>query len=298
MGKVFAQIYSLKRQWQFAETLDAIKMFSEIGYDGIELLSTYTGGLSVGEFKKYIADLNLKVIALQSCRDEKDLEFARQLDLKYCPFGQVKIGKSRDEILAAAEKLNENGKIVAKYGMKLILHNHANEFMKVEGDDTGTRIYDLLIQNTDPALVAFQFDVGWAQLAGADCPAYIRKYPGRFPIIHVKECAKIAKSEEEYEHFPVKIIEYAKQLDPNFGKPGVPPKFPPEAEKMMYNSRSWNVALGEGLIDWKALRDAAEAQGVEAYANEREYYHITGNPEGDPFKAAQLDYKFMRSIFG
>jgi sugar phosphate isomerase/epimerase len=67
---------------------------------------------------------------------------------------------------------------------------------------------------------------------------------------------------------------------------------------MMYESRSWNVALGEGLIDWKALRDAAEAQGVEAYVNEREYYHISGNPDGDPYKAAELDCKFMRSIFG
>ena len=67
---------------------------------------------------------------------------------------------------------------------------------------------------------------------------------------------------------------------------------------MMYESRAWNVALGEGLIDWEDLRDAAEAQGVEAYISEREYYHIGNNKDGDPTVAAVMDYKFMRKLLG
>lgn len=297
MGKVYAQIYSLNRQKREG-TLEVLKTIADIGYDGVELLSTFTDGKSVDEFKKYLSDLNLKVVSSGGYNTEQDLEFGQQLGLRYCTYGHVNIGRTREEVLAAADKINENGKIVSKYGIKLIIHNHANELMWLDNEKDNMRVYDLLIQSTDPDYVGFQFDVGWGQLAGAGCPAYIRKYAGRFPLIHVKESNKVAQTEEEYEHFPTHIFEFAKKLDPDFAKPGQPPRFPAEAEKMMYESRSWNVALGEGLIDWAALRDAAEAQGVEAYISEREYYHITGNSEGLSKKAAEIDYNFMRSIFG
>ena len=91
--------------------------------------------------------------------------------------------------MEAAETLNGIGAAMAPYGLKAAFHNHANEFIKI-GDTT---VYNILIENTDPSLVSFQFDVGWGQFAGADCPAIIRKYPGRFPLIHVKECDRIAR---------------------------------------------------------------------------------------------------------
>lgn len=296
MGKVFAQIYSLNRQKKEG-LLELLETLSEIGYDGVELLSTFTEGKSVEEFKKYLSQLNLRVISSGGYTTEQDLEFGQQLGLHFCTYGNVKIGRMEAEVLEAAKKLNENGKLVSKYGMKLVVHNHANEFMWL-ADKEDTRVYDVLLQNTDPKLVSFQLDAGWAQLAGADCVAYINKYAGRFPLIHVKECNKIAQKEEDYEHFPAAIFEFARKLDPDFAIPGKPPKFPPEAEKMMYESRSWNVALGEGLIDWVALYKAAEAQGIEAYINEREYYHITGNPQGMAVKAADIDYQYMKKIFG
>lgn len=296
MGKLYAQLYSLIRQ-QREDTLEALKEVATLGYDGVELLSTMTGSFKPAEFRKYIDDLGLHAISSQGYNDEQDLAFGQEIGLKYCTYGHTKVSKKHDDVLRAAELLNANGEITAKYGMKLVVHNHANEFMWLDGEDGERRIYDLLLQNTDPALVGFEFDIGWGLLAGADCPAIIRQYPGRFPLIHVKECARIATSEEEYEHFPARIFEYARQLDPDFAKPGRPPKFPPAAEKMMYESRNWNVALGEGLVDWKALYAAAEAQGTEAFISEREYYHITGNPEATAKGAAKADLQFMKSVF-
>jgi len=296
MGKLYAQLYSLIRQ-QRETTLEAIQAVAELGYDGVELLSTATGDLKPAEFRTYLDSLGLKVISTQGYNNEEDLAFGQEIGLKYCTYGHVAVSKKPDDVLRTAQLLNENGKITARYGMKLVVHNHANEFMYLEGEEGGRRIYDLLLQNTDPALVGFEFDIGWGQLAGADCPAIIRQYPGRFPLIHVKECARVATSEEDFEHFPAKIFEYARQLDPDFAKPGKPPKFPPAAEKMMYESRNWNVALGEGLVDWKALYAAAEAQGTEAFISEREYYHITGNPEATARGAARADLTFMKNVF-
>ena len=293
MGKVYAQTYSLLRQ-EREGILEALKTISEIGYDGVELIGQNTGGLSTAEFKKYLEDLNLSVISVHSLRNEEEYEYGRELGARHSLALLQGHPSTREEALEAAETLNGIGAAMAPFGLKAAFHNHSNEFIKI--DDT--TVYNILIENTDPSLVSFQFDVGWGQFAGADCPAIIRKYPGRFPLIHVKECDRIAKTEEEYEHFPKKIIEFAKKLDPDFAKPGRPPKFPEEAAKMMYESRSWNVALGEGLIDWEDLRDAAEAQSVEAFISEREYYHIGDNKDGDPTVAAVMDYHFLRTLLG
>ena len=48
-------------------------------------------------------------------------------------------------------------------------------------------ICDILIEETDPELVAFELDIAWAYRADVDAAEYIRKYPGRFELIHVKE---------------------------------------------------------------------------------------------------------------
>ena len=293
MGKIYAQIYSIIRQDREG-VLKALKTISQIGYDGVELIGNNTGDLSITDFKKYLADLKLTVSSVHSLNCEKDYEFARELGARYAVTALPGHPGTREEVLAAAETLNEIGRSMARFDLKCVYHNHANEFIKIGN----SRVYDILIENTDPSFVGFEFDIGWGQLAGADCPSYILKYAGRFPLLHVKECDRIAKNEEAFEHFPMKIVEYAKKLDPDFGKPGRPPKFPPEAAEMMYNSRKWNVALAEGLVDWKAIRDAAEVQGVEAYISEREYYHIGDNKKGDPTTAAVLDYQFLRKLVG
>ena len=56
------------------------------------------------------------------------------------------------------------------------------------------------------------------------------------------------------------------------------------------------MELGKGIVDFRAIVDAAEAQGCEAYVNEREYYQLASVPDGDPVKCAALDYAYLRSL--
>jgi hypothetical protein len=81
--------------------------------------------------------------------------------------------------------LNQHGALVKKFGMKILVHNHAGEFDLL--DDGKTTQYDLLLAETDPELVAMQLDIGWAYVAGQDAPAMFRKNPGRFELWHVKD---------------------------------------------------------------------------------------------------------------
>ena len=70
-------------------------------------------------------------------------------------------------------------------GFKFAFHNHKHEFVEV--DSSGVLMYDMLLQETDPELVDFEMDIGWAVAAGADPLIYFKKYPGRFKLFHVKD---------------------------------------------------------------------------------------------------------------
>lgn len=289
-NKVYAQVYSIIRT--FPEGLiDALKYFSEVGYDGIELVGANTDGLSVEEFKQLLRDLNLKVAAVHSIGGVEDMNFAKALGVKYISTDCHPLKKTREEILQIAADLNKMGEEYATEGLKLVLHNHADEFTWVKGEEGKTRIYDLLIEHTNPAFLGFELDVGWVALTGADIVGYIKNNPGRFPLIHVKECDRLAATPEDLEHFPKRIFNADLPRNPETGVPILTE----EQKQDLYETRNWNKGLGTGIIDWKALVEAADAQGCEAYISEREYYHYEG-ADGTAKCCAKLDYDFLRSL--
>jgi Sugar phosphate isomerases/epimerases len=289
-NKVYAQLYSIVRQSKEGH-IDALKAFSEMGYDGVELLGSTTDGLSQSDFKKLLKDLNLDVISSHSLKNEKDYEFAADLGARYCVIGINCNDSSRDKLLASCEEWNAQGKKIAESGLKAVLHNHAEEFWWVDDKEGGTRIYDLFLENTDPKYVNFQIDVGWVGRAGVKPEEYITKYAGRFSLVHVKECNKAATTHEELRHFPTKVL----QLGPPKVVNGIP-YFSEEQIRLLDESRMWNVELGKGLLDFPAIVKAADAQGCMAYNNEREYYRLDAVPDGDPVKCAKLDYEYLRSL--
>jgi len=288
--KVYAQVYSMIRT--FPEGLiEALKLFSATGYDGVELVGDNTDELDPDSFLKLLQDLKLKVISVHSIRGEDDLHFAKKMGAKYMNVSLSPEYITREALITACEELNEKGRIYASHGIKAVLHNHADEFRWVENEEGKTRIYDLLLEYTDPKLLGFEFDVGWATLAGIDVVDYMKRYPGRFPLIHVKECTKVAKTQEEMEHFPKRIFHEGLKKDAQTGIPILT-----EAMKQdLYESRNWNGALGKGIIDWAALVEAADAQGCEAYISEREYYHYPKS-DGTNQDCVRLDYEYLRSL--
>lgn len=83
-----------------------------------------------------------------------------------------------------AEQFNAVGKQVKDAGLRFAYHNHNMEFRPVDG---GALPYDILLQNTDPALVSYEMDLYWVVNANQDPIAYIKKYPDRFKMFHVKD---------------------------------------------------------------------------------------------------------------
>ncbi|MFS4417749.1 sugar phosphate isomerase/epimerase family protein [Maribacter sp. 2307ULW6-5] len=89
-----------------------------------------------------------------------------------------------------AKVLNELGKQAKMAGLQLLYHNHDFEFV-ANGD--GVVPIDYLLEHCDPELVKYQMDLYWVAKAKADPLAYFEKYPGRFPIWHVKDMDKDGK---------------------------------------------------------------------------------------------------------
>jgi len=92
--------------------------------------------------------------------------------------------KQTDGWKRAAETFNRAGELTRKAGIQMAYHNHVEEFKPLAD---GKLPYDVLLEETDPKLVAMEMDLGWAHVAGADPLAYFSKHPGRFHLVHVKD---------------------------------------------------------------------------------------------------------------
>jgi len=87
-----------------------------------------------------------------------------------------------DRFKVLADTLNEAGAQCHKSGLRLCYHNHAFEFRPI-GSSTP---WELITTQTDKRLVGFELDVFWASVAGQDPVDMIKRYSGRFPLLHVK----------------------------------------------------------------------------------------------------------------
>ena len=188
---------------------------------------------------------------------------------------------SLDESYRAAETLNECGRKARSVGMKYGYHNHSTDFRSL-GDKM---IIDILIEKTDPELVAFELDAAWAWRAGVNAGDFISKHPGRFELIHVKETS----SNMEPMNFP-KFPRDGEKPVIKRGPSGWP-LLTPEQEEALNRALSVNCELGKGIIDMPSIKKAADAQGVKAYVVERDYAWT-----GDIFSLTESDADYLRAL--
>jgi sugar phosphate isomerase/epimerase len=91
--------------------------------------------------------------------------------------------KTADGWKKAAAAFNRAGKETMRSGIQFAYHNHVIEFKPVDGQLP----YDILLKECDPKLVKMEIDLGWAHEAKTDPLEWFAKYPGRFPLVHVKD---------------------------------------------------------------------------------------------------------------
>ena len=92
-------------------------------------------------------------------------------------------GQTTDNYKKVAEVFNKAGEECKKLGLKFGYHNHEYEYEK----HNGQVLYDVLLDNTQPDLVHMELDLGWVIVGGKNPLDYFNKYPGRFPLWHLKD---------------------------------------------------------------------------------------------------------------
>jgi sugar phosphate isomerase/epimerase len=160
--------------------------------------------------------------------------------------------ETRDAVRRTAEQLNQAGAITKKYGIKVIVHNHTEEFEPLA--DSSQRPYDVLLAETDPSLVAMELDIGWATVAGENALDLFRRSPGRFEVWHVKDCSNLAS------------------LDASMNQ-------------VARHRAAKIVPIGEGTIDYKTIFGQAALAGMKHYYVEQDSAPASGDSVGDAAKS-------------
>jgi sugar phosphate isomerase/epimerase len=127
-----------------------------------------------------------------------------------------------------AALLNEKAAALKPHGIQVGYHNHNIEFAPI-GGTTG---WDILVKETDPALVKFEIDVGWIAAAGLDPVAFLNRHRDRLRWLHAKDIKPSTKAN------------FALSMDP--------------------------TEAGAGKQDWARILPAAHRAGVEHFYVEQE----------------------------
>ncbi|MCL6260725.1 sugar phosphate isomerase/epimerase [Aquiflexum sp. TKW24L] len=182
------QLYSVKEKMA-EDPVATIKAISKFGYTQIEGFDDGKGifwGMKNTEFKSLTDDLGLDFFASHTDTYEnleKQAEEAAAIGMKYLINPWVGPQKSMDDFKRITDDFNKHGEICKKHGIRFAYHNHGYTFIDVDGQIP----HDYMLNNTDPGLVDFEMDTYWVYTAGKDPIEYIKKYPNRFTLGHVKD---------------------------------------------------------------------------------------------------------------
>jgi len=121
-------------------------------------------------------------------KTEKVIQEAKTLGAEFVRVGMIphKGDFTVQDADVAIIDFNRVGKILKENGIEFAYHNHGYDFTPYEN---GT-LYDYLIQNTNPDYVSYEIDILWVHQFGQDPLAYLKKYPSRFKLMHVKDLKK------------------------------------------------------------------------------------------------------------
>ena len=169
-----------------------LKQLASYGYKQIESFEGGKGifwGMSNTEFKAEMDKLGMKIIS-SHCDINKDFEKkaaeAAAIGMKYliCPYKGPQ--KDLDAFKKFADEFNQKGEICKKNGIRFAYHNHDYSFATMNGEMG----QDVMMKNTDSSLVDFELDMYWVVAAGQDIETWLKKYPKRFRLCHVKDRKK------------------------------------------------------------------------------------------------------------
>lgn len=243
------QLYSIRDDMK-KDPAGTLKLLAEMGYKHVEhanYINRKFYGYDAPAFKKVLDGLGLKMPSGHTVMGRQHWDAAKKdftdawkytvedaavlgQKLVISPSLDGTMRKTYDDMKTYMDVFNKSGELCQKSGMKFGYHNHDFEFRETLNNRT---IFDIIMTLTDPKLVAQQLDIGNMYGGGGRALEILKKYPGRFESLHVKDEIKSEK-----------------------------------AEMGGYES----TILGKGIIETKKVTDLARKQGTIHFIIEQESY--------------------------
>jgi sugar phosphate isomerase/epimerase len=191
--KVGIQLYSV-RNHMGKDPIGTIRYVAEAGYRYLEVANHNADkdsgvGFGVGakEIKKVLEGTGARIISAHI--SPINTEIIKPVLEYYAELGSAAMVAPMDfftdkaDVLAKCAVYNELAGLCAGAGMKFLYHNHFHEFQIFDNKT----IFDLIMENTDPALVGVELDTYWAVRGGQDPIKLLTKYGERIRLIHQKD---------------------------------------------------------------------------------------------------------------
>ncbi len=191
-AKAGLQLYTVRELMQ-QSVADTLTLVAGIGYQEVEFAGYF--GKSAAEIKALLDSNGLLApsvhVSLQQLRSELPavINDAKTIGHRYIVLpwlSEEQRGDGIDSYKKLAGELNGFAKPIRDAGLQLCYHNHDFELIPVKGGLP----YAVLLGETDADLVKMELDVFWAIKAGVEPLQLFARYPGRFPLLHIKDMTK------------------------------------------------------------------------------------------------------------
>ncbi|HET9383542.1 MAG TPA: sugar phosphate isomerase/epimerase [Gemmatimonadales bacterium] len=188
IDKIGVQLYTVRDQMK-ADFEGTLARIAQIGYKEVEFAGYYDR--SPADVRAILERNGLTAPATHMMSDntegwKKAIDLAKSVGHNYlvAPWIPEEKRKTLDDWKRIGDEFNRVGQMAKDAGIQFAYHNHDFEFQpRIEG-----RIpFDVLLENTDAKLVQLEVDLYWITKGGQDPLAYFQRWPGRVPLVHVKD---------------------------------------------------------------------------------------------------------------
>lgn len=265
---VGVQVYSVRNEAQ-NDLKGTIQQLKDMGYDGVELAGLY--GHTAEEVRQILDEVGIPAISahvpyLELVEDmEGTVRKYKQIGVEYIavPYLTEEYRPGTDRFPEVVENIRKIGQVCKENGIVLLYHNHDFEFAKMED---GSYALDYLYATVPADILQTELDTCWVNVGGEDPAAYVRKYAGRCPVVHLKDFVG-TRSANMYELIGIESKEEAKSEE--FG-------FRP---------------VGYGVQDMPAIVTAALESGAKWVIVEQDQ-----SKERPPMEAVRMSIDYIRAL--
>lgn len=264
------QLYSVRDDME-KDFVGTIKKIKELGYEGVEFAGLF--GKTGVEVKVICDEIGITPVSAHVPyydmleNPEAVLQDYKDMGCKYVvvPYLTEECRPGTEGWASTVAGVEKIGAAAKAMGLQLLYHNHDFEFLKIDGEYA----LDILYNTVSEDYLKTELDTCWVNVGGEEPAAYVEKYTGRAPIVHLKDFAG------------------SKGNGPLYKLIGI------EEEEADDNANTFEFRpVGYGCQDWKKIITAAENAGAEWVVVEQDDPSMGKTP----IECAEMSIGYLKTL--